>query len=47
MTTRTVSARLEGEGLRLIATTGSGHTIVMDDLAGNEGARPAEILVVA
>ena len=47
MSTRTASARLEGEELRLIATTGSGHTIVMDDLAGNEGARPAEILVVA
>jgi putative redox protein len=41
VSTRTASARLEGEGLRLIATTGSGHTIVMDELAGNE------VLVVA
>ena len=47
MSTRTASARLEGEGLRLIATTGSGHSIVMDDVAGNEGARPAEVLMVA
>ncbi|MEW5990453.1 MAG: OsmC family protein [Chloroflexota bacterium] len=47
MATKTVSARLAGEGLRLVATTGSGHTIVMDDAAGNAGARPAEMLVVA
>jgi putative redox protein len=47
MTTRTVSARLTGEGLRLVATTGSGHTLVMDDAAGDDGPRPAELLVVA
>jgi putative redox protein len=44
---RTVTAELDGEGLRLVARTGSGHTIVMDDAAGDTGARPAELLVVA
>jgi len=47
MTTRTASVRLDGDGLRLVATTGSGHTIVMDDEAGDGGPRPAELLVVA
>jgi putative redox protein len=47
VTTRIASARLDGEGLRLLATTGSGHVIAMDDAAGDEGARPAEVLLVA
>jgi putative redox protein len=47
VTTRTVGARLEGDGLRLVATTGSGHTLVMDEAAGDTGPRPAELLVVA
>lgn len=47
MTTRTVSARLEGDGLRIVASTGSGHTIVMDSAEGDSGPRPAELLVVA
>jgi len=47
MSTRTVTARLEGDGLRLVAQTGSGHTIVMDNAEGDTGARPAELLVVA
>jgi len=47
MTTRTVTAELEGDGLRLVARTGSGHTIEMDDANGDTGARPAELLVVA
>jgi putative redox protein len=47
MSTKTVTGRLEGDGLRLVATTGSGHTIVMDDAAGNAGPRPAEVLVLA
>ena len=32
---------LDGEGLRLIARTGSGHTIVMDNGEGDSGPRPA------
>jgi putative redox protein len=47
MTTQTVTASLDGDGLRLVARTGSGHTIVMDNGAGDTGARPAELLVVA
>jgi putative redox protein len=47
MTTKTVSARLDGDGLRLIARTGSGHAIVMDSAEGDSGPRPAELLVVA
>jgi putative redox protein len=47
MTMRTVTAELDGDGLRLVARTESGHTIVMDDAVGDTGARPAELLVVA
>jgi putative redox protein len=47
MATRTVRAKLENDAMRLVATTGSGHTIVMDDAAGDTGARPAELLMVA
>ncbi len=47
MTTRTVTATLEGDGLRLVARTGSGHSIVMDSADGDGGPRPAELLVVA
>ena len=47
MATKTVTASLEGDGLRLVAQTGSGHTIVMDNAEGDTGARPAELLVVA
>ena len=47
MATKTATARLEGEGLRLVAQTGSGHSIVMDDAEGDTGPRPAELLVVA
>src|SRR6202795_1229875 len=47
MATRTVTAKLDGDGLRLVALTGSGHTILMDDAEGDGGPRPAELLVVA
>ncbi len=47
MATKTVTACLDGEGLRFVATTGSGHTIVMDNAEGDAGPRPAELLVVA
>jgi putative redox protein len=47
MATKTVTASLEGLGLRFVATTGSGHTIVLDNAEGDAGARPAELLVVA
>jgi putative redox protein len=47
MSTNTASARLDGDGLRFIASTGSGHTIAMDSTQGNTGPRPAELLLVA
>lgn len=47
MATKKVTVRLDGGGLRLIAMTGSGHTLVMDSAEGDSGARPAELLVVA
>ena len=47
MTTRTVVARLDGDGLEFSATTGSGHTIVLDSAEGDAGPRPIELLLVA
>jgi len=43
----TVAVRLDGDGLRLTALTGSGHKMVMDSAEGDTGARPAEVLMVA
>ncbi len=47
MATKTANATLDGDGLRLVAVTGSGHTIVLDNGEGNTGPRPAEMLMVA
>ncbi len=47
MGARTATARLEGDGMRFIAITGSGHSIAMDNAQGDTGARPAELLLVA
>lgn len=47
MSTKTVTAKLEGDGLRLVAETGSGHRLVMDTAEGDAGPRPAELLMVA
>jgi putative redox protein len=47
MATKTVTTRLDGDGSRFVAVTGSGHTIVMDTAEGDSGPRPAELLVVA
>jgi putative redox protein len=47
MATKTVTVSLDGDGSRLVALTGSGHAIVMDDAEGDSGPRPAELLVVA
>ena len=43
----TATARLDGDGLRLVASTGSGHIVVMDSAEGEAGPRPAELLLVA
>jgi putative redox protein len=47
MKTGTAAARLDGDGLRMTGSTGSGHRIVMDTAEGDAGARPAELLLVA
>ncbi len=47
MGTRTAIATLDGDGLRFVARTGSGHEIVMDDADGDSGPRPMELLVAA
>jgi len=47
MGSNTATVALEGDGLRLMARTGSGHTIVMDNAEGDTGPRPAELLLVA
>lgn len=47
MTTKIASARLAGDGLALVAVTGSGHTLPMDTADGDTGPRPAELLLVA
>ncbi len=47
MSLRTVTAALEGDGLRLVARTSGGHVVAMDDAAGDSAPRPAEMLLVA
>jgi putative redox protein len=47
MSTRTATARLDGDGLRLVAESGSGHRVVMDTADGDRGPRPAELLMIA
>ncbi len=47
MAAKTASVTLEGDGLRFVARAGSGHTIVLDDSAGDTGLRPAELVPMA
>jgi putative redox protein len=47
MATKTASIVHEGEGLRFAATSGSGHTIVLDDASGDAGMRPSELIPMA
>jgi putative redox protein len=47
MSTKTAVVSLAGEGLRFEASLGSGHTLVLDDAAGDTGARPAELVGAA
>lgn len=47
MATKTASVTSVGSGLRLAGMTGSGHGIVLDDAAGDQGARPAELIPLA
>ncbi|HXG39595.1 MAG TPA: OsmC family protein [Candidatus Limnocylindrales bacterium] len=46
MAEKTVVARHTG-GMRFVATTGSGHDVVVDNAEGDTGPRPTELVVVA
>lgn len=47
MTAKTATITLEGEGLRFVAESGSGHALVLDDGRGDTGMRPAELIPMA
>ena len=47
MSVKTATITLDGDGLRFIGQAGSGHSIVLDDGAGDSGMRPAELIPVA
>ena len=47
MAVKTASVTLDGTALRFVATSGSGHTFVLDDGTGNTGPRPAELIPMA
>lgn len=46
MNIRTAVARWDGAGLSFRATSGSGHELVLDDVHGDTGPRPVELLVL-
>lgn len=45
--TKTAQLNLQGDGLRFLARSGSGHTLVLDDGAGDTGMRPSELIPIA
>ncbi len=47
MAVKTASVALDGPTLRFIATSGSGHSFVLDDGSGDAGPRPAELIPMA
>jgi putative redox protein len=47
MATKSAALTLDGEGLRFVARSGSGHTIVLDSGTGDTGMRPAELVPLA
>lgn len=47
MALKTATVSLDGDGLRFVATAGSGHSIIMDNGEGDTGMRPAELVPVA
>jgi putative redox protein len=47
MSRKTASVILDGEDMRFVARTGSGHRLVLDDAEGDAGPRPAELVPVA
>ena len=47
MATKTATVTLDGGDLRFAGSTGSGHSIVLDDGTGDTGMRPAELVPLA
>lgn len=47
MAVKTATISLDGDGLRFVARSGSGHEIVLDDSRGDSGMRPAELIPIA
>jgi putative redox protein len=47
MSTQSLTLALTNDDMRFEAVVGSGHTVVMDNGAGNTGARPSELLGVS
>ncbi len=47
MSTQSLTLTLTNDDMRFEAVVGSGHTVVMDNGAGDTGARPSELLGVA
>jgi putative redox protein len=44
---KTATLSLEGDGLRFLATAGSGHNLVLDNTTGDTGMRPSELIPMA
>lgn len=47
MSKKTARIVQEGDGLRFRATTGSGHSLVIDDAKGGQGPGPSELVPLA
>lgn len=47
MASKTASVVLDGDGLRFAGRTSSGHALVLDNLTGDTGMRPAELVPLA
>ena len=47
MTAKSATITLDGDGLRFLAESGSGHRLVLDDARGGTGLRPAELVPIA
>jgi putative redox protein len=47
MATKTASVTLEGGDLRFVGRTGSAHALVLDNVTGDTGMRPAELIPLA
>jgi putative redox protein len=47
MSTKTAAVALDGEHLRFVGRTGSGHRVVLDATEGDAGPRPAELVPLA